>query len=89
MPLKLLSACRRPLIHPKSTKSQYRDIKTEWAAEHFPLCFNEPFKVLSTSTATLLAIITHEKYIVKVVGWLTVDCKLFHWDRVLCVSIVK
>lgn len=66
IPPKLLSAYRRPLIHPKGTESQYRDIKTEWAAKHFFLYFNEPFKVLSTSTATRLAIKTHEKYIVNV-----------------------
>ena len=64
IPLKLLSACRRPLIHPKGTESKFGILKQNGSQALFFLYFNDSFKVLSTSTVTLSTIRTHEKYIV-------------------------
>ena len=66
IPLELLSASRRPLIHPKSTESQYGILKQNGPQTLFSPYFNDSLKVLSTSTATPLAIRTHQKHIVNV-----------------------
>ena len=75
--LELIPACRRPLFHPKSTRNQSINVKTEWASSLSSyLCFNVSFSVSYTSSASLSDIKLMKKLIVVVVR-ISVNCKLF------------